>query len=177
MREQGLLTAPVQPYSFDCLEGDSVLKNPFAPISAPGSEAQYASFVVFWPCLWPHLDRRPGQQRLFQHAGEFCEIELLIYGVLGSSIIFRALLHWALTPRWGARGKERTGCDEWCVLAAMALALLLASGAALALTKIGTNGPDTLRGTNGNDNLLVHIQSRFRVMSYSSRHEASDLCT
>ena len=41
-----------------------------------------------------------------------------------------------------------------CVLAAMALALLLASGAALALTKIGTNGPDTLRGTNGNDNLL-----------------------
>jgi hypothetical protein len=24
---------------------------------------------------------------------------------------------------------------------------------------------------------LVHIQSRFRVMSYSSRHEASDLCT
>jgi Ca2+-binding RTX toxin-like protein len=41
-----------------------------------------------------------------------------------------------------------------CVLAAMALALLLASGVALALTKIGTNGPDTLRGTNGNDNLL-----------------------
>ena len=24
---------------------------------------------------------------------------------------------------------------------------------------------------------LMHIQSRFRVMSYSSRHEASDLCT
>ena len=41
-----------------------------------------------------------------------------------------------------------------CVLAAMALALLLASGAALVLTKIGTNGPDTLKGTNGNDNLL-----------------------
>jgi hypothetical protein len=41
-----------------------------------------------------------------------------------------------------------------CVLAAMALALLLASGVALALTKIGTNGPDTLKGTNGNDNLL-----------------------
>src|SRR5215208_7918734 len=68
MREQGLLTAPVQPYSFDCLEGDSVLKSPFAPISAPGSEAKYASFVVFWSCLWPHLDRRPGQKRLFQHA-------------------------------------------------------------------------------------------------------------
>jgi Ca2+-binding RTX toxin-like protein len=41
-----------------------------------------------------------------------------------------------------------------CVLAAMALALLLASGVALAVNKIGTNGPDTLRGTNGNDNLL-----------------------
>ena len=40
------------------------------------------------------------------------------------------------------------------VLAAMALALLLASGVALALNKIGTNGPDTLRGTNGNDNLI-----------------------
>jgi aminoglycoside 2''-phosphotransferase len=24
---------------------------------------------------------------------------------------------------------------------------------------------------------LVHVQSRFRVMSYSSRHEASNLCT
>jgi Ca2+-binding RTX toxin-like protein len=40
------------------------------------------------------------------------------------------------------------------VLAAMALALLLASGVALAVTKIGTNGPDTLKGTNGADNLL-----------------------
>jgi Ca2+-binding RTX toxin-like protein len=40
------------------------------------------------------------------------------------------------------------------VLAAMALALLLASGVALAVTKIGTSGPDTLRGTNGNDNLI-----------------------
>jgi Ca2+-binding RTX toxin-like protein len=40
------------------------------------------------------------------------------------------------------------------VLAAMALAMLLASGVALAVNKIGTDGPDTLRGTNGNDNLL-----------------------
>ena len=39
------------------------------------------------------------------------------------------------------------------VLAAMALALLLASGVALAVNKIGTDGPDTLRGTNGPDNL------------------------
>ncbi len=40
------------------------------------------------------------------------------------------------------------------LLAAMALTLLVASGVALAVTKIGTNGPDTLRGTNGDDNLL-----------------------
>jgi Ca2+-binding RTX toxin-like protein len=40
------------------------------------------------------------------------------------------------------------------VLATMALAILLAGGVALAVTKVGTNGPDTLRGTNGADNLL-----------------------
>jgi Ca2+-binding RTX toxin-like protein len=40
------------------------------------------------------------------------------------------------------------------LLAAMALALLLASGVAWAVTKIGTDGPDTLRGTNRADNLL-----------------------
>ena len=39
-------------------------------------------------------------------------------------------------------------------LAAMALALVVASGVALAVNKVGTNGPDTLRGTNGDDNLL-----------------------
>ena len=41
----------------------------------------------------------------------------------------------------------------WLV-AMMALALLLASGVALAVTKIGTDGPDTLRGTDGSDNLI-----------------------
>ena len=40
------------------------------------------------------------------------------------------------------------------VLAAMTLTLLLASGVALAVTKIGTDGPDTLRGTNGDDQLV-----------------------
>jgi hypothetical protein len=40
------------------------------------------------------------------------------------------------------------------VVAIMALSLLAASGVALAVTKIGTNGPDTLSGTNGSDNLL-----------------------
>jgi Ca2+-binding RTX toxin-like protein len=37
---------------------------------------------------------------------------------------------------------------------AMALALVLASGVALAVNKVGTDGPDTLRGTNRADNLL-----------------------
>ena len=40
------------------------------------------------------------------------------------------------------------------LVAMMALTLLVASGVALAITKIGTNGPDTLRGTNGDDNLI-----------------------
>jgi Ca2+-binding RTX toxin-like protein len=41
-----------------------------------------------------------------------------------------------------------------CVLTAMALALLLASGVAWAVNKMGTNGPDTFTGTNGDDNLI-----------------------
>ena len=39
------------------------------------------------------------------------------------------------------------------MLAAVALALVLASGVALAVNEVGTDGPDTLRGTNGADNL------------------------
>jgi Ca2+-binding RTX toxin-like protein len=39
------------------------------------------------------------------------------------------------------------------VLAGMVLALVLASGVALAVNEIGTDGPDTLRGTNRADNL------------------------
>ena len=40
------------------------------------------------------------------------------------------------------------------LLTTVALTLLVASGVALAVTRIGTDGPDTLRGTNGADNLL-----------------------
>ena len=40
------------------------------------------------------------------------------------------------------------------LLATMTLTLLVASGVALAVTRIGTDGPDTLRGTKGNDNLI-----------------------
>src|ERR671912_244793 len=40
------------------------------------------------------------------------------------------------------------------LVATMALTLLVASGMALAVTKIGGPGPDTLKGTNGADNLL-----------------------
>jgi Ca2+-binding RTX toxin-like protein len=39
-------------------------------------------------------------------------------------------------------------------LTTMVVALLLASGVALAVNKVGTNGPDTLRGTNQADTLL-----------------------
>jgi Ca2+-binding RTX toxin-like protein len=59
------------------------------------------------------------------------------------------------TLRRGAlRGRRVEGMRRVAlVLAAMALALLLASGVALALNKVGTDGPDTLRGTNQGDNL------------------------
>ena len=40
------------------------------------------------------------------------------------------------------------------LLTAMAVTLALASGVAWAVNKIGTDGPDTLRGTNKADNLL-----------------------
>lgn len=40
------------------------------------------------------------------------------------------------------------------LLAVMAATLVVASGVALAVNKIGTDGPDTLRGTNRADNLL-----------------------
>src|SRR5215212_10062519 len=40
------------------------------------------------------------------------------------------------------------------MVATIALTLLAASGVALAVTRIGTDGPDTLRGTNGADNLI-----------------------
>ena len=40
------------------------------------------------------------------------------------------------------------------LLATMALVVLAAGGVALAVTKIGTDGPDTLTGTNRDDNLL-----------------------
>jgi hypothetical protein len=39
------------------------------------------------------------------------------------------------------------------LLATMSLTLLVTSGVALANTKFGTNGPDTLKGTNKADNL------------------------
>jgi Ca2+-binding RTX toxin-like protein len=40
------------------------------------------------------------------------------------------------------------------LVAVMAAVLVMASGVALAVNKVGTNGPDTLRGTNEGDNLL-----------------------
>src|SRR5215212_4811559 len=53
-------------YSPECVEGVSLLKNPFGPSSAPGSGAKYGVLVVFSPCFWAVLDRRPGRGLLFQ---------------------------------------------------------------------------------------------------------------
>lgn len=36
----------------------------------------------------------------------------------------------------------------------MGVMVIVASGVALAVNKVGTNGPNTLRGANGDDNLL-----------------------
>src|SRR5215204_966739 len=60
-------------YPPDCLEEASLLKNPFALSSAPGSGAEYAVFVAFWPCFRALLDRRPGRHLLFQQAEAFSE--------------------------------------------------------------------------------------------------------
>ena len=54
------------------------------------------------------------------------------------------------------------------LLATMALTLLVASGVALAVTKIGTNGPDTLRGTNGDD-ILFGKGANDRLFSLAGR--------
>jgi Ca2+-binding RTX toxin-like protein len=58
------------------------------------------------------------------------------------------------------------------VLVAMALALVLASGGALAAIEIGTYGPDTLRGTNkadtligkGGDDVLISLHGRDELL-------------
>src|SRR5918994_641738 len=52
-------------------EGVSLLKNPFAPPSAPSSGAKYSVLVVFSPCFRALLDRRPSRHLLFQHADPF----------------------------------------------------------------------------------------------------------
>ncbi len=54
------------------------------------------------------------------------------------------------------------------LMATMALTLLVASGVALAVTKIGTDGPDTLMGTNKADN-LVGLDGNDRLFSLAGR--------
>ena len=54
------------------------------------------------------------------------------------------------------------------LLTVMAAALLLASGVALAVNKVGTNGPDTLIGTNGSDN-LVGLGGNDRLFSLAGK--------
>ena len=64
----------------------------------------------------------------------------------------REVLRLSLVLPLGKRGKGMRRVV--LMLAAMALAMLLASGVALAANKIGTNGPDVLLGTNKADNLI-----------------------
>jgi hypothetical protein len=52
----------------------SLLKNPFAPSYAPGSGAEYAVFVAFWPCFQALFNRRPSRHLLFQQAAAFYEV-------------------------------------------------------------------------------------------------------
>lgn len=54
------------------------------------------------------------------------------------------------------------------LVAATLAALLLASGVALAVNKVGTNGPNTLNGTNGKDN-LVGLGGNDRLFSLAGK--------
>jgi hypothetical protein len=54
------------------------------------------------------------------------------------------------------------------LLTMMAATLVVASGVALAVNKIGTNGPDTLKGTNKADN-LVGLGGNDRLFSLAGR--------
>jgi Ca2+-binding RTX toxin-like protein len=54
------------------------------------------------------------------------------------------------------------------LLTVMAAALVLGSGVALAVNKVGTNGPDTLIGTNGSDN-LVGLGGNDRLFSLAGK--------
>jgi hypothetical protein len=54
------------------------------------------------------------------------------------------------------------------LVATMPLTLLVVSGVALAVTRIGSDGPDTLRGTNKADN-LVGLDGNDRLFSLAGR--------
>jgi hypothetical protein len=53
-------------FSANFADTASLLKNPFAPSYAPGSGAEYAVFVAFWPCFQALFNRRPSRHLLFQ---------------------------------------------------------------------------------------------------------------
>jgi hypothetical protein len=56
----------------------SLLKNPFAPSYAPGSGAEYAVFVAFWPCFQALFNRRPSRHLLFQQAARSLQHHLAL---------------------------------------------------------------------------------------------------
>src|SRR5918995_4123083 len=75
--------------------------------------------------------------------------------ILGSSTGLGLLLPWECNRSGGGRGKGADCMRRLVfVLTVMVAALFMASGVALAVTKIGTSGPDTLTGTNNSDTLV-----------------------
>jgi hypothetical protein len=77
-------------------------------------------------------------------------------------------------PTFGVSKREegRTMRRAMLLVAMMAVTLVVASGVALAVTKIGTNGPDRLMGTNGDDNLLGRGGQRQALQPGRRRHPA-----
>jgi hypothetical protein len=75
------------PYPHECVEGDSLLKNPSPPLPSTLKvlkKPRHCSVLALMSkCLDAVLDYRPVLQRLYQQAGVFCELRL--YGVLRSS--------------------------------------------------------------------------------------------
>ena len=71
-------------------------------------------------------------------------------GAAHVTALFRCV---AIAPMGGVR-KEKIMRRVALLLAGMAAVLVLASGVALAVNRVGTDGPDTLRGTDKDDTLV-----------------------
>ena len=82
---------------------------------------------------------------------------LLIKGAVS-----QALLHTSPRPTYKEGGLLMRRTIP--LLTTMALTLLVASGVALALTKIGTDGPDYFRGTNGTTSSSARAVTTYSIL-------------